>query len=127
VNKILLVDDDQESRDLLTEVFESHGYVVCAVPDGLVARRMLSCDADYRIVIADLRMPHESGLELLRKLREQKSPQQVILMSSFLNIADRKAARALGAYAVFEKPLRLGELLQVVGELAAPSPLGIST
>jgi len=127
MNKILVVDDDRESRALLLEVFEASGYAVHAVADGPAAREVLNRDGEYRIVIADVRMPQESGLELLRKLREQNSPHQVILMSSFLTGEERQAAKALGAYALFEKPLRLGELLEVVGELAAPSPMGIAT
>ena len=127
MNKILVVDDDQESRNLLTEILEDNGYAVCAARDGVAARQLLAGNAQYGVVIADLRMPQESGLELLRKLREQKSAQHVILMSSFLSPGERKDAEALGAYALFEKPLRLDEVLQVVGELAEPSPLGIAT
>ncbi len=126
MNKILVVDDDQENRNLLSEVFEANGYTVCAVADALTARKLLNGDDGYRVVIADLRMPQESGLDLLRKLRQEKSPHQFILMSSFLSAAERQAAEALGAYALFEKPLRWGELLQAVGELADPSPPHIS-
>ena len=127
MNRILVVDDDKESRNLLTEILEENGYTVCAVGDGVAARELLAGDAEYGVVIADLRMPQESGLELLRKLREQQSSQPVILMSSFLSPGERKDATALGAYALFEKPLRLGEVLRVVGQLATPSPLGIVT
>ena len=124
-NKILVVDDDQENRALLLEVFGASGYAVHAVADGMTAREALRSDEEYRVVIADVRMPEESGLEFLRKLREQKSSHQVILMSSFLSVEERKAAKALGAYALLEKPLRLNELLQVVGQLAAPDRPGV--
>jgi len=127
VNKILVVDDDQESRNLLCEVLEANGYVVCAVADGAAAREALSRDGECRIVIADLQMPQESGLELLRKLRQQNSQHQIILMSSFMSGAERKAAQALGAYALLDKPFQLSELLQAVAGLVAPNPIGISS
>jgi CheY-like chemotaxis protein len=127
VNKILVVDDDQESRNLLCEVLEANGYAVCAVGDGAAAREALSRDGEYRIVIADLQMPQESGLELLRKLRQQNSQHQIILMSSFMSGTERKAAQALGAYALLDKPFRISELLQTVAGLVTSNPIGISS
>jgi CheY-like chemotaxis protein len=127
MNKILVVDDDQESRNLLCEVLEANGYAPYAVADGLAAREVLSRDVGYRIVIADLQMPQESGLELLRKLRQQNSGHEIILMSSFMSGSEKKAAKALGAHALLEKPFQLTELLQTVAELAAQNSMGIPT
>ncbi len=125
--KVLIVDDDQESRDLLCEVLEANGYVVEAAEGGAAARRIVSGDGDYRIVIADLRMPEESGLDLLRNLREQKFKHDVILMSSFISGPERKLARELGAHALLEKPFRLSDLVQMVAELAGKNVIGISS
>src|SRR5712692_2256498 len=71
--KVLVVDDDEESRRLLSEVLEANGYEVDAVEDGVAAREALARDGEFRIIIADLRMPHETGLELMRNLRRQNS------------------------------------------------------
>lgn len=119
MRKILIVDDDKESRDLLSEVLEANGYSVSAVGDGAAARETLAQDGGIRIIIADIRMPKETGLQLLRHLRQQKSQQDIILMSSFISRAEEKLARELGAQALVEKPFRISELLQIVGELAA--------
>lgn len=127
VNKVLIVDDDQESRDLLCEVLEANGYTAHAVADGSAAREALSHDRDFRIVIADLQMPNESGLDLLRNLREQSAQQEIILMSSFISGTERRIAKELGAYALLDKPFRLSDLLQVVAELASKKPIGISS
>lgn len=123
MNKILVVDDDQESRDLLCEVLEANGYAPLAVADGLAAREILSRDLEYRIVIADLQMPLESGLELLRKLRQQNSQHEFILMSSFMSSAEKRAAKALGVHALLDKPFQLTELLQTVAALAAQNSI----
>ncbi len=127
MDKILVVDDDQESRDLLCEVLEANGYAPQAVADGLAAREVLSRDGGFRIVIADLQMPLESGLELLRKLRAQNSKHEIILMSSFMTGAEKQEAKALGAHALLEKPFQLTELLQTVAGLVAQDPLPLSS
>jgi two-component system, NtrC family, response regulator PilR len=121
--KILVVDDDAESRQLLSEVLEANGYAVGTVADGQQAREVLGQDGEYRIVIADLHMPKETGLELLRHLREQKSNHYIVLMSSFISVSERELAQDLGAQALLEKPFRLSELLDVVGGLAQKRPM----
>ena len=127
MRRILIVDDDKESRDLLCEVLEANGYMVNAVGDGVAAREALAQDGGQRIIIADLRMPKEDGLQLLRHLRLEESQHDIILMSSFISRAEEKLARELGAQALLEKPFRISELLQVVGELAAKKPIEISS
>ena len=123
--KVLIVDDDNESRQLLSEVLEGNGYAVGAVADGPAAREALRQDGGYRIVIADLHMPKETGLQLFKHLREQHSTHDLILMSSFISVSERQLAQELGARALLEKPFRLSELLQVVGELAQNNPIGL--
>jgi CheY-like chemotaxis protein len=124
--KVLVVDDDAESRGLLCEVLEANGYTVGTVEDGAAAREALNGDEDYRIVIADLRMPKENGLDLIRNLRQQSAKRDVILMSSFISGSERKSAQDLGVHAMLEKPFRLSELLEVVAELAGKHPIGIA-
>jgi CheY-like chemotaxis protein len=127
MHKILVVDDDQESRELLCEFLEANGYAVLAVADAMAALDILSRDYEYRVVIADLRMPNESGLDLLRKLRDQNSKHLIILMSSFISGAERKAAKALGVHALLDKPFQLTELLHVVAEMVPQKSMGISS
>jgi two-component system, OmpR family, response regulator len=116
--KVLIVDDDPGSRELLTEVLSADGYFVSAVADGAAARDELAKDGAYEIVIADLRMPNGSGLDLLKDLRSRNHGQNLILMSSFMSGQEREQALELGARALLEKPFQLSELLEVVGELA---------
>ncbi len=125
--KILVVDDDEESRHLLCEVLEANGYSVEAVGDGVAAREALSRDIGFRVVIADLRMPKETGLDLIQNLRKQNSKHEIILMSSFISSAERKLAQDLGARALLEKPFRLSDLLERVGQLVGKKPIEISS
>ena len=118
--KILVVEDDKENRDLLCEVLSGNDYAVEAVENVTAALRELGANHEYRIVIADLRMPDGTGLELLRDIGKRNSKPGVILISSFMSGLERKAALDLGAGALLEKPFRFGDLLQAVANLAAP-------
>ena len=125
--RVLVVDDDAESRELLSEVLGANGYAVASVEDGAAAQDTLARDDGYAIVIADLRMPNGTGLDLLQYVRQRKSKQEIVLMSSFMSGAEKKLALDLGAGALLEKPFRLSELLQVVSDLAAKGSIGVSS
>lgn len=125
--KVLVVDDDKESRDLLSEVLTTNGYTVGVVENAGAARALLGQDEEYRIIIADLRMPDGSGLELLKDLRRQNSKQEIILMSSFISGAEREMALDLGVDALLEKPFQLSELLEMVAGLAKEKSIGLSS
>lgn len=127
VTKVLVVDDDKESRELLSEVLTTNGYAVGAVEDAEAARLALIEDGSYRIVIADLRMPNGNGLELLEDLRRRKSKHEIILMSSFISSTERELAIDLGVDALIEKPFQLSELLDLVAGLAKEDSIGISS
>lgn len=116
--RVLIVDDDQGSRELLAEVLTANGYLVGAASDGVAARDELSRESGYQIVIADLRMPNGSGLDLLRDLHNRKQTQDLILMSSFMTVNEKEQALKLGARALLEKPFRLSQLLDVVNKVA---------
>lgn len=127
LNRVLVVDDDQESRNLLSEVLVANGYAVEVAEDGEGLWKALSVDEGRAVILIDLRMPGENGLELLRKLQEKKIACDAILMSSFIGAGERDTARELGVRAFLEKPFRLSELLDVVSELAGKHPIGISS
>jgi len=126
LNRVLVVDDDQESRNLLSEVLNANGYSVGVAEDGEGLWKALGTDDGRAVILIDLRMPGENGLELLRKLQEKKIICDAILMTSFITGVERDLARELGVRALLEKPFRLSELLRVVSEVAR-NPIGISS
>jgi DNA-binding NtrC family response regulator len=123
--RVLVVDDDQGSRELLSEVLTASGYIVASVADGTAARDALSHDGGYAIVIADLHMPNGGGLDLLRDLHAREQKHALILMSSFMSAAEKRQAMAWGAKALLEKPFRLSELLAMVGDLAGQRAVSV--
>ena len=127
LNRVLVVDDDQESRNLLSEVLNANGYSVEVAEDGAGLWKALGKGDGKAVILIDLRMPGENGLELLRKLQEEKIACDAILMTSFITGAEHDLARKLGVRAFLEKPFRLSELLRVVSEVARKNPIGISS
>jgi CheY-like chemotaxis protein len=125
--KVLIVDDDRESRNLLREVLEANGYSVEAVQDSSSARKELEGENSYQVVIADLRMPGESGIDLLRELRRRKTPHHIVLMSSFISETERQWAIELGVEAMLDKPFRLTELLELLARITGKSTMEIPT
>ena len=127
LSRVLVVDDDQESRNLLCEVLSANGYSVDVAEDGEGLWKALGTDDGKAVILVDLRMPGENGLEVLRKLQHKKATCDAILMSSFFTGAERELAQKLGVRAFLEKPFRLSELLRVVSEVAAKNSIGISS
>ena len=122
-----MVDDDQESRNLLSEVLNANGYSVDVAEDGEGLWKALNTNGGRVVILIDLRMPGENGLELLRKLQEKKIACDAILMTSFITGSERDLAQELGVRAFLEKPFRLSELVRVVSEVATKNPIGISS
>lgn len=122
-----MVDDDQESRNLLSEVLNANGYSAEVVEDGEGLWKALSTDDGRAVILIDLRLPGENGLDLLRKLQEKKIACDAILMTSFITGTERDLAQELGVMAFLEKPFRLSEMLRTVSEVARKNPIGISS
>lgn len=127
VSKVLIVDDDRESRDLLREVLESNGYMVEAVEDSSSARRELDGGDKYQVIVADLRMPGESGIDLVRDLRRKNTSHHIVLMSSFISESERQQAAELGVDAMLDKPFRLSELVDLLAKVTGKSSISVSS
>src|SRR5579863_6514042 len=81
--RVLIVDDDEIARDLLSEALSGTGYEVTAACNGIEALEALRTGV-YRIVISDWEMPEMNGLELCRRIRERhfSSYVYIILVTS---------------------------------------------
>ncbi len=119
---ILLVEDEDPFRALLTDVLQLDGHAVHAFADGRDALRFLE-DHAVDAIVTDICMPEFDGYELLMKLRERSREARVIVMSGGIGKeVDMylRTARQLGAAETLEKPFPLEKLLAIVrGMLAA--------
>jgi CheY-like chemotaxis protein len=100
--KVLLVDDEEDFRNLLAFWLKSKGYSVITASNGEEAIKLVKTE-DPAIIFMDLNMPVMDGADALRKLREFNKEVPVIIISAFVD--DRKAKEAMeqGVSGVFYK------------------------
>jgi DNA-binding NtrC family response regulator len=109
---ILLVDDEPLERGSLSMMLEQEGYFVTAVEDGLAALAELEKN-HFDIVLTDIRMPHMTGMELLKQIKEKRIESEVILITAYGEIKDAVEATKLGAYDFVEKSHNMDDELKL--------------
>ena len=121
---IVLADDNHELRSLLAAALRRDDYDVVEARDGSelltrLATQHLRTEVDHPIdlVIADIRMPGCTGLEVLDGLRLSDWATPFILMTSFGDPETHAEGHRLGAAAVFDKPFDLDDLRTIVRNL----------
>ena len=106
---ILVVDDDAETRSLLREYLQKQGYRVSTAADGQALRKALDT-ARPGLIVLDLMLPGEDGLELCRDLRT-RSNLPVIMLTARGEDTDRIVGLEMGADDYLAKPFNARELL----------------
>jgi len=108
--RILIVDDQDNARGMLSEMLRAESYEVDQAPNGEAACTMVA-DKNYDLVITDLRMGEVGGLEVLQRTREASPRTRVIVMTAFGTIEDAVEAMRFGAHDFVQKPFVVEELL----------------
>ena len=106
---ILLIDDDEPLRDLVTEYLKGYGFTVDTLPDGIKAVETVAASAPD-LIILDVMMPGPDGFEVLQKLRVHTQV-PVIMLTAKGDDADRIVGLELGADDYLPKPFNPRELL----------------
>jgi two-component system OmpR family response regulator len=106
---ILVVDDDREIRDLLARFMERQGFRITVARDAREARRAWP-NGHFQLVVLDLMLPGESGLDLARWLRSQ-SDVPIVMLTAMGEETDRIFGLELGADDYVAKPFNPRELL----------------
>jgi len=109
IEHILVVDDDARIRQMLARYFEDEGYRVTTVGDGAAMRAQIAANT-FDIVLLDLVLPRESGLELAREIRA-KSDMPIMMLTGKDDVLDRIVGLELGADDYMAKPFHLREVL----------------
>ena len=113
MSNILIVDDEQSYRQLLSLVFEGDGHSIRTAMNGREALIMLQ-DEQSDVVISDVKMPDMDGIEMLEALRETQPDLGVILMTAFASVETAREAFKLGADDFIQKPFDVEELKLIV-------------
>ncbi len=111
--RILIVDDDAGQRSLLNSFLGSQGFETVPVASGEVALEILRTQ-DISMMISDVRMPGLSGLETLRRARQEHCVVPVLLVTAYADIREAVGAMRDGAVNYLAKPIDLDELLASV-------------
>lgn len=116
---ILLVDDEQEALEELAEMLESQGFCCHTASSVKAALQQLTRHPDVALVITDLRMPEESGIGLIQRLRDHTARQHlpVIVMSGHADMDDVSDLLRLQVLDLFRKPIYHARLLETLDNL----------
>lgn len=110
---ILVVDDEEGIRDILTDILTDEGHAVLTAEDGLVGLGLLEREV-VDCVLLDVWLPGKGGLDILQEVRERFPRVPVIMISGHGTIDVAVRAVKHGAYDFLEKPLSLDRVITVV-------------
>jgi CheY-like chemotaxis protein len=111
----LIVDDDQDWVDTLTDFLMEEGYSVTAAPNGVAALEKLA-SMEPMVVITDVQMPVMDGRQLLGRVHEQNGRMPVIVVTGERVQGDPSLARA---FRIIGKPVPVDDLLSAIADAAA--------
>jgi DNA-binding NtrC family response regulator len=111
--RILIVDDDPGQRSLLNLFLQSQGFETALADSGERALEILP-SGNFDMMISDVRMPGLTGLETLRRVRQQNATLPVLLVTAYADIREAVGAMRDGALNYLAKPIDLDELLVTV-------------
>ncbi len=112
---ILVVDDDVDTCNNLSDILSDLGYRVTTAHDGLSALELIRRQP-FDVALLDLKMPGMDGLELYREIKQLRAGTVAIIVSAFASEATRQEALAAGAWQVLAKPVDFPRLLGLVDE-----------
>ncbi len=108
--RVLVVDDEENLRNMLTMIIQKEGYDVDTSSDGKEALVKIKED-DYDFVLCDIKMPKLDGLGLLKQLHQDNGDSTIIMMSAYGAIDTAIEAMKLGAYDYISKPFKTDEIV----------------
>ena len=112
--RILIVDDEDQIRTLLARLLGRHGYECITAESAAAARRVLK-ETDVALVLSDVNMPGESGIDFTREVLAQYPDLAVVMVTGMDDRSYADAAIELGAYGYVLKPFKPNELIINVG------------
>lgn len=111
--KILVVDDEDALRTVLSAELSSEGYDVGTAADGVEAVGLLQKNR-YHLVLLDIKMPNMNGFEVLKVIKEKYPGTKVIMLTGFADLKNAIESKKLGAEDFVSKPYDLVDLLTTI-------------
>ena len=116
---VLVVDDDPEITELISEILSGHRYRVLVVRDGLQAIEQTN-QHHVDIILMDIRMPYFSGFWFCDAFKRKKNTRNIpiVIVSGMMDEENARRARLVGAVDTIKKPFTNDELLRAVAKNA---------
>ena len=115
--RVLLIEDDEDNRELMGEVLQDAGYEVVLVASGAEGLRTLA-EQSIDVIVTDLGMPGMGGLEVAQAAKEIAPSVPVVVITGFADREDIKRARGREIDAVLVKPVDPDALTSIVDQMA---------
>jgi len=110
---ILVVDDEESIRHILTMVLEEEGYTITTVSDGSEAIERFE-QSGFDLAIVDVNLPSAGGIEVLRRIKQANAETEVIIVSGYASLDTAVEAVRAGAYDYIIKPFTVQTIIEVV-------------
>ena len=111
--RVLVVDDDAVFREELSELLRDEDHTVAAAPSVVKALESLEND-EFDVVLTDLKMPRQTGLDLLREVRGRWPRTLVVMVTGYATVETALDAMKLGAFDYVRKPFRVEQLRETL-------------
>jgi len=112
---LLIIDDEENMRHMLSTLLKKNGYTVDTAPDGKVGLEKLENvsgkENEYDFILCDLKMPNMNGMDFLKSFCSRINKTTVIMMSAYGTIDTAIEAMKQGAYDYISKPFKIDEVL----------------
>ncbi len=105
-DRILIVDDEANTRSILMKHLENEGSECAASPDGFDALEKIK-EQHFSLIISDMMMPGMSGMELLRQVKKENPETAFIMITGFMDVNTAVDSLRIGAYDFITKPFEL--------------------
>ncbi len=112
-NRILVVDDEEALRIVLSAELEGEGYQVTNAGDGQEAINILATN-EFDLILLDIKMPNVDGFEVLKYVKEHSPKTKVVMLTGFADLKNAIESKKLGAEDFVSKPYDLVDLLTTV-------------
>lgn len=112
-NRILVVDDEEALRIVLSAELEGEGYQVTSAADGQEAINILAAK-EFDLILLDIKMPNVDGFEVLKYAKEHCVKTKVVMLTGFADLKNAIESKKLGAEDFVSKPYDLVDLLTTV-------------
>lgn len=126
MSKVLIIDDEKDFRDALSQRMDLRGYENVALESGVNAAEVVRDDPGIDVVILDLKMPDIDGEEVLEKLKQVKPELQVVILSAHGTAEKAMSLAKKDAYEYVSKPADFDKLLKVVDKARSKTHLLLS-